>query len=159
MIDPTTNEYTFVDVTSNHSIHVLTGELAGVDENGVPDAWLTSHGLTESGSDDDVDGSDTWEEYVAGTDPTNNMSFFQILDQGHGSPSNYVVYYCTTNNGVTDPVDIYRSSDLLDTNGWVLVGDNVLRAADGTNTWWDTNAPSNVPAFYRPTILWVTVDP
>jgi hypothetical protein len=67
-----------------------------------------------------------------------------------------VSYYCSTNSGLTDPVDIYRSSDLLDANGWVLVGDNVPRADDGTNTWWDVNAPSNLPAFYKPTILWVT---
>jgi hypothetical protein len=156
---PTTNTHPFNNVVTNHTIHVLTGELEGTDENGVPYSWLTGHGLSESGTDDDLDGALTWEEYVAGTDPTNDMSFFQILEQGHGSPSNYVAYYCTTNSGETEPVDIYRSIDLLDEDGWVLVGENVPRSADGTNIWWDMNAPSNTPAFYKPTILWITVDP
>ncbi len=157
LLNPATNTYTFVAVTENHTLTVLTDVLQGISDMGVPLSWYTAYGIDDGDmGNKDADPTLNWEEYVAGTDPTNELSFFQILAQGHGSPSNYVSYYCSTNSGLTEPVDIYRSSDLLDANGWVLVGDNVPRADDGTNTWWDVNAPSNLPAFYRPTILWVT---
>ena len=157
LLNPVSNSYTFDPVTSNQMIQVLTGVSQGESAMGVPDSWYNDHGLTP-GDDEgngDSDAALNWQEYVAGTDPTNGASVFQILEQGHGSPSNYVVYYCTTNNpGSQDGVDVYRSTNLLDENGWLLVGPNVPRDPTGTNTWWDTDAPSNTPAFYKPTILW-----
>ena len=46
--------------------------------NGTPHLWLHDHGLTNYVSDDlldiDGDGMLTWEEYIAGTDPTNHAS-------------------------------------------------------------------------------------
>lgn len=53
--------------------------------NGVPKAWLADHGWTNdfdaaATNDPDHDRVATWEEYYAGTDPTNGASFFQCLD-------------------------------------------------------------------------------
>ena len=52
--------------------------------NGVPEWWLAGHGLTngsfdaEAVFDHDSDTMPTWEEYVAGTDPTNAGSLLAI---------------------------------------------------------------------------------
>lgn len=52
--------------------------------NGVAEAWLVAYGLTNDGFDAEVfldrdgDGLAAWEEYVAGTDPTNAASVFEI---------------------------------------------------------------------------------
>ncbi|MDF7798584.1 fibronectin type III domain-containing protein [Pontiellaceae bacterium B1224] len=48
--------------------------------HGTPKYWLTDHGLGEADDevDNDVDGFKTWEEYVAGTDPTNSMSLLEL---------------------------------------------------------------------------------
>jgi len=52
--------------------------------NNVPEGWLVDHGLTnrdfaaEALMDQDADGMAAWEEYAAGTDPTNAASRFSI---------------------------------------------------------------------------------
>ena len=53
--------------------------------NGVPKAWLADYGWTnnfDAAATNDADGDHvaTWEEYYAGTDPTNDSSFFQCLE-------------------------------------------------------------------------------
>jgi len=53
--------------------------------NGVPKAWLADNGWTNNfdvAATNDADGDHvaTWEEYYAGTDPTNGSSFFQCLE-------------------------------------------------------------------------------
>jgi hypothetical protein len=57
--------------------------LADSDHDGVPDNWETAFGLDpDSGSDRDLDadgdGMFNWQEYVAGTDPTNALSYLKI---------------------------------------------------------------------------------
>ncbi|MFH0879019.1 MAG: hypothetical protein V2A34_04855, partial [Lentisphaerota bacterium] len=53
--------------------------------NNVPKAWLADYGWTnnfDAAATNDADGDSmaTWEEYFAGTDPTNKLSFFQCLE-------------------------------------------------------------------------------
>ena len=53
--------------------------------NAVPEWWLALHGWTnnfDAAATNDADGDRvaTWEEYYAGTDPTNGSSFFQCLE-------------------------------------------------------------------------------
>ncbi len=50
---------------------------------GTPEWWLAGHGLTnapsgEETSDTDFDGMQAWQEFVAGTDPTNPASLFRF---------------------------------------------------------------------------------
>ena len=64
-------------VLSVNSLHLAT--------NGVPKAWLADNGWTnnfDAAATNDADGDHvaTWEEYYAGTDPTNSSSFFQCLE-------------------------------------------------------------------------------
>jgi hypothetical protein len=122
-------------------------------------SYLRNHGLTNPPyatsaeselGDPDLDSLPTWKEYVAGTDPTNALSVFAVLSIGHGSPSNRLVFFGTTNSGLDLPFGVYRSTNLLGENVWELLPAAVPRAADGTNVWWDTHPPTSTPAFYRP---------
>ncbi len=55
---------------------------AASDPAGTPYGWLAQYGLTnydeDAMADADADGLPSWQEYVAGTDPTNPASVFQI---------------------------------------------------------------------------------
>jgi hypothetical protein len=56
-----------------------------IGENYIPYTWLDSFNLTggyeyAAGADQDKDGFFAWQEYVAGTNPTNKLSAFQISD-------------------------------------------------------------------------------
>lgn len=122
-------------------------------DNGVPYTWLTDNGLgTDDTTDTDGDGTLEWEEYVAGTDPNNTNNVFEVLDVIYADGSNAVVFYATDDN-VSDPVTIFRATDLLLEN-WVDQNANITRDASGTNTWWDTTPPAGVPSFYKPVIIW-----
>lgn len=121
---------------------------------GTPYLWLGSYFTNNyddaETNDADNDGLLTWEEYVTGTDPTNQASVFAILNQGYLNASNYIVWYGTTNSGVTNDFGMYRATNLGSAASWNLVTKTIPRAPTGTNTWWDTNAPASVPVFYRP---------
>lgn len=162
--------YTFQNVSNDFTIKSETARPAWDDAGetaakGTKIAWLYLYDLDYYATPDDAeDGNDdtdpalNWQEHVAGTIPTDGDSYFHVLDTGYGSPSNYVMYYVTTNSGVSDPIDIYRSIDLTATDGgWTLVGDDIARdhnGGNGTSKWWDVNAPSNTPAYYLPIIEW-----
>jgi len=120
--------------------------------NWTPYSWLASIGITNNQEaavlqDIDGDGALNWEEYLAGTSPTNPNSVFSILSSTSMSTSNAISWYATTNSGVTSSIIIHRATNL--TSGiWQPVGTN-SRSPSGTNVWWDVNPPANVPLFYR----------
>lgn len=125
--------------------------------HGTPVWWLADYGLTGPVEidlgDQDGDGALTWEEYAAGTVPTNARSVFRIMRSATGGSSNLLQWYATTNSGITTPCSVFRSTNLVE--GWELVVSNLLeRAGDGTNVWWDQAPPATAPVFYRPAILW-----
>ena len=57
--------------------------LADSDGDGMPDAWEMSHGLDpvvpDAAEDPDQDGAGNFDEFVAGTDPTQRSSVLQLL--------------------------------------------------------------------------------
>jgi len=62
-------------------VNIVT--LADTDTDGIPDNWENNYGLNpnaagDRNSDADLDGLTNFEEYTAGTDPTNNASFLQL---------------------------------------------------------------------------------
>ena len=128
-----------------------------VTVHGTPYRWLALYGLLNFEADDtdnstDGDGMPPWQEYLAGTDPTNPRSVFAILAAGRLDVSNYITFYGTTNSGVTSPFSIFLATNLSDGSGWYLIGTNIPRSANGTNTWWHVAPPASVPLFYRPAI-------
>jgi hypothetical protein len=100
--------------------------------------------------DTDHDGMRTWQEFIAGTDPTNSASVFVILEQGYSGSSNYLRWYGTTNSGVFLPFGMLRCTNLLQSWGTSIASISRTNAVNGTNTWWDITPPTNVPVFYRP---------
>lgn len=71
----------------NYASSGLVLRVTGVETatNGVPKAWLADYGWTnnfDAAATNDADGDhvSAWEEYYAGTDPTNGSSFFQCSE-------------------------------------------------------------------------------
>jgi len=126
-------------------------------DRGTPYAWLALYFSDNydyhDTNDYDMDFLLTWMEYVAGTDPTNPLSVFRLLEIADYEGSNMVSWYATTNSGVTDPFSMYRCEDLM--GDWVMiVTDSIPRSATGTNVWWDTEPPTPGPVFYYPMVNW-----
>jgi hypothetical protein len=67
-------------LTSNEIVTVMMdGTISRQSPRGVPYTWYNAYGITNNyaqadDSDPDGDGMKTWEEYIAGTDPTSSVS-------------------------------------------------------------------------------------
>jgi len=114
----------------------------------LPYYWLQQYGLVTDGSSDyadtDQDGLNNWQEWVAGTDPTNAVSALTML-----SATGAVSGVTTTWSSVTN-----RSYALeLATNLGAAPAFSVLQSNiagwSGTTRWTDTNSAGSVPRFYR----------
>jgi hypothetical protein len=130
------SEYRWDNVNTNKTPH------------GVPYSWLNAAGITNDqdqveNNDPDNDGMATWQEYYAGTDPTNAGSAFKIVALGGNGG---ITWYGTTNSGVTNAFRVYRCTNLLAAN-WQLAASNILRSGIGINAWTDTGMFPRV--FYR----------
>lgn len=119
-----------------------------------PREWLARYGLTnESWSveemlDRDGDGLKAWQEYITGTDPTNPLLFFHVLDISATGGVPTIRFYGTTNSGLATPFGMRRQTNLLDVG--VIVDSSIPRNPTGTNVWTDVSPPGTGPAFYRP---------
>lgn len=119
--------------------------LAPVDlnANGVSDAWERRYGITNCASNSDADGDGVLdrEEYLAGTDPTNSRSVFQILEM--------IKSLAAAECGVRWNAVGGRSYRVFwsDTPGAWSAGQSVQVGA--TNTWQDNSDPKPSVRFYR----------
>ncbi|MCE9614684.1 MAG: hypothetical protein K8T26_10440 [Lentisphaerae bacterium] len=128
-------DYTFSCVAGNHTLTVI--DMSGC---GGPDG------------DADGDGATTWEEWLAGTDPLDPHSRFQVLTTRHQGGSNIVIWYGTTNTGVFTDFSMLRTTTLCDRAGWALVATNLVRHPSGTNTWMEPAPPAAPAVYYRPAV-------
>ncbi len=109
--------------------------------NGTPTAWLDYYGLTEADDDldGDADGLLTWEEYIAGTNPT--VSDAPALSGVFGAAANSLYW-----NDVDGRIyNVYWSSNLTD--GFMLIESNALNGA-----YTDTERAGEPVGFYRFTV-------
>ena len=64
-------------------------------------AWLQSYGLPTDGTadviDSDSDGMNTWQEWIAGTDPTNSASALRLLSPVANPPAVTLTWQSVTN--------------------------------------------------------------
>jgi hypothetical protein len=118
-------------------------------------AWLTAYGLPSDGSadylDSDGDGLNNWQEYLAGTNPTNASSVFKITG-GQALPGEqFVLSWLSVSNRL---YDVMRGTDLAaGAGGFVPVpGATNLAGTPPENTWTDSVSPASTGAFYRLTV-------
>ncbi|MCF7863666.1 MAG: autotransporter-associated beta strand repeat-containing protein [Kiritimatiellales bacterium] len=123
--------------------------VAGVasDPAGTPYGWLLQYGLTnydaDAMADIDGDGLLTWQEYVAGTDPTNSASVFQITGV-ESTPQGAVIRWSSVSNRF---YNLDWTTNLLEGFA-VLPGATNLPATPPENVY--TNpAAGGMSSFYR----------
>jgi hypothetical protein len=111
-------------------------------------AWLQQYGLPMDGTadtaDSDRDGLNNWQEWRAGTDPTNALSVLQLLSPTNGFSGLTVTWQSVTNRSYY----LQRSLDLSAQPPFVGVQSNIVGQA-GTTRYTDTNAAGAGPFFYR----------
>jgi hypothetical protein len=110
--------------------------------------WLQQYGLPTDGSvdytDSDGDGMNNWQEWIAGTNPTNTSSVLQLdspLDDGSG-----VTLTWQSVSGVTYYVQ--RSTNLLAQPVFSAIQSNLIGQA-GLTSYTDATATNGGPYFYR----------
>ena len=121
----------------------------------IPYNWLVLNGVTngdagamqaaEMGSADaDGDGVPNWQEYFAGTQPTNPASKLIIVSQDINGGAPTIKWIGTTNALAKYSIELASN---LSSNNWVTITNNLTRN-EGTNT---LVAPATAlsPAFYR----------
>ncbi|MEI7900769.1 MAG: family 20 glycosylhydrolase [bacterium] len=117
-------------------------------------AWLDAHGLATdtnavsgSYSDTDHDGHCAWQEYVAGTDPTNPASVLKIVMLTRDGATNTVRWL---SSGLAPGYSLLYSTNLgSPNNGWLIYSNNIAPTPT-TNI---LSIPSPGPtAFYRITV-------
>jgi len=117
--------------------------------NGVSIRWLEQHGITNDFdaaalADPDEDGSKTWEEYYADTDPTNSQSVLCITGVSRGTNGVCIDW----RGGIESWQVLERRLDLgTTTTAWQVLCSNAPRTPI-TNVYVDLTC-TNAAAFYR----------
>ena len=110
--------------------------------------WLTQFGLPVDGTadftDPDADGRNNWQEWLAGTDPTNALSVLCLLPLTN-SPVGVTVTWPSV---PTRSYSLERSTNLGGQPPFQPLVSGLPGQA-GTTTFTDTNASSPGPVFYR----------
>jgi len=127
----------------NHTVDIGAYEFTGPF-----DAWLAQYGLPTDGSadfvDTDGDGMNNWQEYIAGTDPTNPLSVLRLLSATPSGANVTVMWQSVA--GVSYFLE--RSTNLSVSPPFTLLATN-LPGQPGTTSYKDTNATGAGPFFYR----------
>ncbi len=111
-------------------------------------AWLQGHNLPTDGSadyaDPDGDGLNNWQEWRAGTDPTDPLSVLRLMTPVPG-PSGLTVSWQSVD---TRTYFLERSTNLIVAPAFLPFSSNIVGQV-GTTTLLDTNAAGIAPVFYR----------
>ena len=110
--------------------------------------WLALYDLPTDGTADytdaDSDGMDNWQEWIAGTNPTNNSSILQML-----APSNNISGVTVSWQSVSGRTYyLQRGTNLLLQPALLSIQSNIVGQA-GTTSFTDTIAKNAGPYFYR----------
>jgi hypothetical protein len=131
--------------------------------NGVPYIWLVANVLgtnvypqSSEGwdllalGDLDVDGMLAWEEWVAGTDPSNSNSLLKVSSQSISNGLSVISWLSSANTLSNRPYTFQTSSNLFSLSGWSSFTSTPANVT-GTKTL-IVAPPSTSPTFYRVTI-------
>ena len=120
-----------------------------VTSNGVPQRWFAEQGLgtndweTLGLLDQDHDGMLSWQEWVAGTSPTNPADVLKMDLQVRREGNSTLLVWHSVSNRI---YKVWRSTDL--TQGFRQVS-GALRATPPVNTYSEPLMPAGQPVFYR----------
>jgi hypothetical protein len=122
------------------------------DNDGMTDEFEIRYGLDpfvdDAGGHADSDGMSNWEEYIAGTDPTNNVSCFRILSiSGDGT-----IIRWTSADGRF--YSIQATTNLPATVFSNVAGAVDLPASPDVNVFTNPPAGNGEPCFYRVQVRW-----
>jgi len=111
--------------------------------------WLQLYGLPADGSadfiDSDGDGLNNWQEWLAGTDPTNSQSVLQMLLLSPGGGSGGTL---TWQSVAGKKYFVQRANNLATQPAFTTIMDNITGQA-GTTSFTDTTATNGISFFYR----------
>ncbi|MEI8289330.1 MAG: thrombospondin type 3 repeat-containing protein [Verrucomicrobiota bacterium] len=113
-------------------------------------AWAQQYGLTTDGSadfvDTDGDGMNNYQEFIAGTNPTNTASALVMSSAVPlSTPSRVMVKWKSVN---TRNYYLLRSTDLGAQPGFTVIQSNIV-GQNGTTIFFDYTATNGGPYFYR----------
>jgi len=116
-------------------------------------AWLQQYGLPNDGSvdytDPDHDGHNTWQEWIAGTDPTNSASVLRMFNpEATNDPAGIIVTWQSVPERL---YDLQRSTNLISQPAFSVIQAAIPGEAD-TTSFCDTNPIESTAVFYRVTI-------
>lgn len=122
-----------------------------LDGDGLPDAWEQQYFGNINGNattDADGDGANSWQEFLAGTNPTNSLSAFRLLSATR--TNNDVRVDWTTVGGHFYMVQVSTNATSGPTGPFVdLVTNFVSGTAEGTNSYTHIGGATNKAAYYR----------
>jgi hypothetical protein len=140
--------YTFSNIVSKHTIHADFSE--DLASNSTPHWWLAEMNSSWTNdfdgaetNDADTDGMLTWQEYIAGTHPTNKESVFKVLDVEFQDGGTRLSWLSSSNR----TYEVFLSTNLQEVLPEASVTNNIASDPSGTNTW--TGTETNESGFYR----------
>jgi hypothetical protein len=111
-------------------------------------AWAQQYGLPTDGSadysDTDSDGLNNWQEWIAGTNPTNSASVLTLNSPATNSVGLKISWQSVTNRNYF----LQRSANLFGAPAFSSIKSNIVGFV-GTTTYSDTTATNSGPYFYR----------
>jgi len=125
--------------------------LPDADADGIPDAWESAYGpdttSLSASADLDGDGMKNSDEYLAGTNPTNSLSFLRVENIQSTLSTDLRVQI--EFNAVSNRTYTVISSETASGGIWSRVGDAVSATTNRTVRVLDTRPANAPPRFYR----------
>ena len=151
--DTNTASYIYV-ATTNVFTYTAVNRQADSVGDGIPDWWraqyfggsgATTNATSCATADPDHDGVDNYHEYLAGTNPTNALSYFHIQSISNNATGLTVFYQSSWGRNYT----LYSTTNLA-SGAWLAVPSQTDILGDGgVDALTDSAAATNARRFYR----------
>lgn len=124
-VDTPLTDFDIHPITAGHSrvYELIYAKMEYLKTYAVPEWWMDLYGLTnycqDVAADKDLDGAGTWEEYFAGTCPTNKDSVFSITGGSGYAPGGFVLRWDVVTNrsySVGWSTNLHDGFQVLETN-------------------------------------------